>query len=230
MSSVAITVSKAEVSQAVAAITAAPARRAIKQSFWYQWRSVISSLSIFGFWGVSLGTVPVIAEDTLAAWIFNAAGWTLFTSGLAIRLWATLYIGGRKAKGLIDSGPYSICRNPLYWGTLMVLMAAVVLSKSLTFAFGAIIPIFVYMWGVVPAEEAYLSERLGDVYLAYCRRVPRWWPQFSQYATPSEITINVRGLRAECLRILGWIGLPFFLQAVCVLRAQSWWFAPFNLP
>lgn len=229
MSTIVLPVVTAEIAQAPLPTLPVPAYHAIKNSFWYQWRSVIACSSIFGFWGLSLASRPRIVEGTLAAWTLDAAGWTLFTLGLAIRLWATLYIGGRKAKGLIDSGPYSICRNPLYWGTFFVLLASVLLFKSATYGLGAIVPILVYLWGVVPAEEAYLAEKLGEKYVDYCRRVPRWLPNFSQYASPVEITINVRGLRAECLRILGWIGLPFALQAVCVLREQSWWYAPLNL-
>lgn len=31
------------------------------------------------------------------------------------RCWCTLYIGGRKGETLVSVGPYSLCRNPLYF-------------------------------------------------------------------------------------------------------------------
>ena len=201
----------------------------IKHSFWYQWRSVISSTCLLTCLTLGLLSAPRILEGTLAAWGLNALGWTFFTAGLAIRLWATLYIGGRKAKGVVEQGPYSVCRNPLYWGTLFVVVSQILLLKSGIVAAGLVIPVLIYMCGVVPAEEAYLAEKLGDKYLGYCSRVPRWWPRFSQYKSPETIHLNVRGLRAECVRILGWIWLPFVVQTVCVLRTQSWWYAPLNL-
>lgn len=204
-------------------------RRLIKNSFWYQWRSVITSTCLLTCLVLGLLSTPRVLEGTLAAWGLNALGWTFFTAGVAIRLWATLYIGGRKAKGVVELGPYSVCRNPLYWGTLLVMVSQVLLFKSGIFAFGMVIPIFVYMLGVVPAEEAYLTEKLGDEYLGYCSRVPRWWPRFAQYTSPEVIDLNVRGLRAECIRILGWIWLPFVIQTLCVLRMQPWWYAPLNL-
>lgn len=148
--------------------------------------------------------------------------------GLAIRLWATLYIGGRKAKGVIDLGPYSVCRNPLYWGTVMVLLSQVLLFKSAIFAVGMIVPVVIYLLGVVPAEEAYLTQKLGEPYLDYRRRVPRWWPRWSQYTSPEVIDVDVKGLRAELMRILGWIWLPFIIQSLCAMRMQAWWYAPLN--
>ncbi|MGU9537294.1 methyltransferase family protein, partial [Proteus mirabilis] len=30
------------------------------------------------------------------------------------RAWCALYIGGRKKQEIVTSGPYSLCRNPLY--------------------------------------------------------------------------------------------------------------------
>lgn len=212
-----------------AAAGSASQRRLIKNSFWYQWRSVITSACVVTCLVLGVFSAPRILEGTLAAWMLNAFGWTFFTVGLAVRLWATLYIGGRKAKGVVELGPYSVCRNPLYWGTLFVMVSQILLFKSGIFAVGLVIPVLIYMWGVVPAEEAYLTEKLGDEYLGYCSRVPRWWPRLNQYQSPEVIELNVRGLRAECVRIVGWIWLPFAIQTLCVLRMQPWWYAPLNL-
>jgi protein-S-isoprenylcysteine O-methyltransferase Ste14 len=205
------------------------ADKSIKSSFWYQWRSVMTSVSFASCLTLGLFSAPRIIEGTFAAWILNGAGWTLFTAGLAIRLWATLYIGGRKAKGVIDLGPYSICRNPLYWGTLLVMLSQVLMFKSGIFAVGLILPILIYILGVVPAEEAYLSQKLGAEYIDYCRRVPRWRPRFSQFKSPEVIDVNLQGLNAELMRILGWIWLPFIVQAVCVMRMQPGAYTPLNL-
>ena len=228
MSASIVTVTGANLEFAGNPAIATPGRRLIKHSFWYQWRSVITAISVITCCTLGLMSAPRLAEGSLAAWSLNALGWTFFTAGLAIRLWATLYIGGRKAKGVVELGPYSVCRNPLYWGTLFVLISAVLFIKSAIFGAGLVIPILIYMWGVVPAEEAYLTEKLGDEYVGYCSRVPRWWPKFSQYASPEDISLNIRGLRAECLRILGWIWLPFLVQTLCVLRTQPGWYAPLH--
>src|SRR5713226_3679090 len=41
-------------------------------------------------------------------------GVLLIFLGIVGRLWATLYIGGRKSAEVVTGGPYSITRNPLY--------------------------------------------------------------------------------------------------------------------
>jgi protein-S-isoprenylcysteine O-methyltransferase Ste14 len=45
----------------------------------------------------------------------EAIGLALILICIAGRCWCTLYIGGRKGAELVDIGPYSLCRNPLYF-------------------------------------------------------------------------------------------------------------------
>lgn len=39
----------------------------------------------------------------------------LVIAGAFGRVWASLYLGGRKNATLVQAGPYSLCRNPLYF-------------------------------------------------------------------------------------------------------------------
>jgi protein-S-isoprenylcysteine O-methyltransferase Ste14 len=52
----------------------------------------------------------------------RSAGWCLWP-GATLRLWSTLYIGGRKRVVLVSDGPYSLCRNPLYVGTFLIALS-----------------------------------------------------------------------------------------------------------
>ncbi len=46
--------------------------------------------------------------------LFEVAGIFLVIFGVLGRFWSILYIGGHKNLTVIQSGPYSICRHPLY--------------------------------------------------------------------------------------------------------------------
>src|ERR1041385_8757907 len=72
---------------------------------------------------------PVVREGTWTSILFNACAWSVFLAGILFRVWATLYVGGRKLKTLVDQGPYSICRNPLYLGTFLMSLGFVLFLK-----------------------------------------------------------------------------------------------------
>ena len=51
--------------------------------------------------------------------VMMLAGCTLVGIATVGRLWCALYIAGYKTDKLITSGPYSMCRNPLYFFSLL---------------------------------------------------------------------------------------------------------------
>ena len=80
---------------------------------------------------------------------FSAAGILLVALGLTSaaavgRLWCSLYIAGYKKSCLVTDGPYAMCRNPLYffsmlgvWGILLFLSG----GKQPTWREGRFIPL-----------------------------------------------------------------------------------------
>jgi protein-S-isoprenylcysteine O-methyltransferase Ste14 len=75
---------------------------------------------------------------------------------------------------LIFQGPYTFTRNPMYVGmTLLVVGLGVALSNRWIVAFAVPALLIVHVIAVLP-EEAYLSEKFGDSYRAYLRRVRRY--------------------------------------------------------
>jgi len=202
----------------------------LKQSRVYQSRDLFCSLSVFSTWAIALLSTPWIHMGSPAERILTAIGWTCFAAGLFVRFWAILYIGGKKSTSVICEGPYSITRNPLYWGTLLVLLSQGFFYHNLVFALGLIPPMLIYYFGVIPAEERHLTNRLGEEYLAYCQAVPRIGPRFSRYRSPAEIVVNLKSLRSEVKHVLGWIWLPIMAHLLNTLREFPSWPDIFNLP
>lgn len=199
-------------------------------SWAFRSRGLVGGLlvAIFGAFVVLSG--PALPEAAWRQIAFETLGWAVFVSGAALRFWATLYIGGRKRLTVVCDGPYSLCRNPLYVGTFLIALSAALMLQSLTFAVGILLGAIFYAWATVPAEERYLSETLGEPYLRYCQRTPRFWPRLSGFHTPATVEVSVKALRNEFRRAIRWIWLPAIMEVLCRLRLESWWPHWLNLP
>ena len=103
------------------------------------------------------------------------------------RMWCSLYIGGRKTKSLVTEGPYSICRNPLYFFSLIGMVGVGFASETflipgiLAAAFAAYYPF------VIKAEEAHLLAAHGPQFEQYRRAVPTFFPRLSQLNEPQRV-------------------------------------------
>ena len=168
-------------------------------------------------------SVPHWPIDSWTTFWVECLGWSLFFAGAAMRWWATLYIGGRKSYELICHGPYSLCRNPLYFGTLLMAVAIAVLMQSLSFVIVLVVVSYFYLHVTVPVEEMYLRERYGSAFEEYCYRVPRFWPNWQRYQTPDVIEVRVAGLQAELIRALRWVWIPVVCHLLTHLRSHDWW-------
>ena len=124
---------------------------------------------------------------------------------------------------LVADGPYSICRNPLYFGSFLLAVATALFLQSLLCLMAVVIVTLIYMLTTVPVEEEFLRSRHGEDYEAYCRHVPRYWPSVQRFETPANLTIDIHRLRLECARASRWVWLPLLGGLLPYLRAQAWW-------
>jgi len=86
--------------------------------------------------------------------------------------------GGRKgqiyAEGLVTSGLFAHCRNPLYLSNILFAVGLTLTANSLIFLLiGVPILIFSY-YSIVVAEELYLMKKYRHQYAAYCYYTPRF--------------------------------------------------------
>jgi protein-S-isoprenylcysteine O-methyltransferase Ste14 len=80
----------------------------------------------------------------------------------------------RPATALVVSGPYRFTRNPMYVG-LAMLTFGLALFMNTWWPILLLVPVvLVVQKFVILREEAYLTRRFGDDYVAYMRRVRRW--------------------------------------------------------
>lgn len=171
---------------------------------------------------VILATVMAFGRSTLPEYYherLEMVGIMLIVVAIMGRLWSILYIGGRKSATVVETGPYSVMRNPLYFFSAVAAagVGAQLGSAVAMLGFAALCAAVFHV--VILREEGFLRARLGQPYEDYCRRVPRFLPNPRLYRDQSEVSFRPRVL-VNTLRD----GLFFFLAMPlfeAVERAQD---------
>jgi protein-S-isoprenylcysteine O-methyltransferase Ste14 len=106
------------------------------------------------------------------------------------RTWSSLYIAGRKGRELVTNGPYSTCRNPLYFFSIVGAAGMGAQSGSIVIGAicGAIAALVFYL--VVTQEERLLVAVHGKPYRAYLANVPRFIPNPGLWHDDKTLTIE----------------------------------------
>jgi len=83
-----------------------------------------------------------------------------------------------QASALITSGAYAHTRNPLYLANLLLWTGMALLTRQWPVVFAVMGAVALqYRW-IILAEERFLADSHGPAYREYCRRVPRFLPQW----------------------------------------------------
>lgn len=148
--------------------------------------------------------------------IIEQLGATLMIVGIAGRIWCTFYIGGRKSLEIVDAGPYSVTRNPLY--VFSAIAAAGVGAQTGSLILGAVFGVgcALAFQPVIRREERHLSQLFGEPYRAYVARVPRFLPRFGGFQDQPEMTIRTDRVYRTLLDGL------VFLAAIPLFEAIEW--------
>lgn len=122
-------------------------------------------------------------------------------SGLVIiavlgRLWSSLYLCGYKTHKLVDEGPFSMVRNPLYIFSLFGALGVGVATSLVSVVFLIIIFFVVIYPSVISNEERILSDAFGYEYQQYCFRTPRFVPNLSLFRYSDRYTVNLRQMHS----------------------------------
>ena len=125
----------------------------------------------------------------------ESVGVLMLIAGVLGRFWATLYIGGVKNREVVQDGPYSTTRNPLYVASAIAAtgIGLMVGSISIAVLVGGTVTAILYM--TAQKESAFLEQEFGDAYRDYAARVPFFWPDVRLFRTESERVFRPAMLR-----------------------------------
>ena len=90
---------------------------------------------------------------------------------------------GQIADTLNTTNIYSLIRNPLYLGNYLMWLAIAMLTGNIWFVLLFTLIFWIYYERIIYAEESFLRESFGDVYLNWASKTPVFIPRHFKYTT-----------------------------------------------
>ena len=103
-----------------------------------------------------------------------AAGLLLIAAGLGLRSWGAGVLF--KSKTLATTGPYRLCRHPLYLGSLLLMAGFSLLVTPPQLAWLFLVPYLVIHLFRLQREEEVMAAKFGVAWARYAAEVPRLVP------------------------------------------------------
>jgi len=145
-------------------------------------RVIVSRVLVGLIFPILLLTRLTWTERSVFGFAVEETGFLLIILGAFGRVWAMLYLAGRKGKQLVTTGPYSICRNPLYFFNLLIGLGIVAALQNLLLFVPLVVLYPASYFLAILGEEGELAQRFGAEYENYRKTVPRVAPAFWRYS------------------------------------------------
>jgi protein-S-isoprenylcysteine O-methyltransferase Ste14 len=135
------------------------------------------------------------------------------------------------ASRLVQGGVYAHTRNPMYLGNLLIAVGMCMVSGSPA-AYLVVIPLFVFIYqAIMAAEEAFLHQKFGADYVAYCSGVPRMFPALkgirrtfadSAYDWRRAVRKDLGTMTGLCVGMICWfVWRTYFLEGFAAAKAMA---------
>ncbi len=134
------------------------------------WHGTARAFGLSRLWHVGYGGAYALAGVTL--------------TGIGFAWWARLHLGRlwsgsitlKERHRIVDTGPYSLVRHPIYTGLIGATLATAAAQATATAVVGWAL-VALGLWLKARAEERFLVDEFGsESYAAYQRRVPMLVP------------------------------------------------------
>ena len=166
-------------------------------------------------------------ESVQAFWVFFSASISFL--GLGIRCLVAGYAprgtSGRNTKSQVaevlnTTGMYSIVRNPLYLGNFVIILGVTLFLQVWWLALIIWVGFWIYYERIILAEENFLRNKFGDIFLKWADKTPVFLPNFKNWNKPNLSFSFKTVLRREFSTFFGIIAAFTFLSIAADLFAE----------
>jgi protein-S-isoprenylcysteine O-methyltransferase Ste14 len=166
-------------------------------------------------------THPTWQSGSLLGLILEICGLLLMLIATTGRVFSSLFISGRKSNKLVDAGPYSIVRNPLYLFSFVGVIGLGLCSQNMIFLMVSSLAFIVYYFFVIRAEETSLGQKFGEQFSNYMNRTPMIIPSFKNLDMPSYYEVDIKRVSRAFLDAIGLWGAYSFLRILNYLHMNQ---------
>ena len=134
------------------------------------------------------------------------------------------------ADSLNTSGIYSIVRHPLYVGNFLMWLGVAMLTANFWFITCFVLAYWLYYERIMYAEEYFLRNKFGQIYLDWAENVPPFIPRFSnfnganlEFSIKNVLKREYNGFFALMLIFAVFIAIRFYYQTFTYGLPNSWY-------
>ncbi len=160
------------------------------------------------------------------SWI---AGLPFIVLGESLRVWGLMHIGPTTrtrdicADKLVTSGPYSHCRNPLYFANVLKIFGILIVSGNFYYAIITLAFYAIEFVTMIPFEENFLAEKFSEAHKAYRAEVPAFFPTArpnAKFNEPPSFSL-MESLKSEKKTFASTGAILFLLALIQLFRKEE---------
>ena len=172
----------------------------------FRWRSYVPLILLVPALLVVFTHREYLASSPTWDFVFKLGCLTVALTGVAIRVITLGYAqpgsSGRNTREQIadhlnTSGPYSVCRHPLYLGNIIIALGVLLFTKSLLLAAAGTLAYILFYERITAHEERFLAGKFGDEFHRWAERLPWLLPSLARWQRPTYAFDIMPGVKGE---------------------------------
>ncbi|HRX88476.1 MAG TPA: isoprenylcysteine carboxylmethyltransferase family protein [Steroidobacteraceae bacterium] len=120
----------------------------------------------------------------------RVTGLVLVAGACLGRIWCSAFIAGQKDAALVQTGPYSIVRHPLYILSFVAVCGLALASRSWLLGLLAVVTVTTLLLIAARVEERFLATKFARDWPAYRAGTSAWWPRIGAYRLPERLSVQ----------------------------------------
>ncbi|UXU76065.1 MULTISPECIES: methyltransferase family protein [unclassified Paracoccus (in: a-proteobacteria)] len=166
---------------------------------------------------------PMLGLEGFGHETIESLGILLLLAGVLGRFWSILYVGGLKNRVVMQDGPYSMTRNPLYFFSTVAATGIGLMFGAVGFALMIGGTVGVILWLTARREAAFLSQEFGPEYDAYAARTPFFLPDPRLFRTGRVNSFDASTLRRNLFDAFVFLSFIPLVEMVDQLKLYLHW-------